>query len=431
MKILHFHCLVIALLLSFSLPLAAQKFLPKTIQFKGDPEYTNAELLAAIGLKPGISITGDQIKESAKLLTDSGAFSEMTFKFDGVDLVYTLAPSQTVYPIHLDNLPLTAGPELDNKLHQRFPLYHGKVPPQGALLNQVRGALEEMLAAEGIKATIAAAPMGKPGTTLVAAINFSIIAPKVQVGEIQLQGVSPSLRAPVQALAASIMKTPYDSDRSVADLVHAFEAFYIELGYANVQVHAALSGAPVVTADSIQVPFSVAINQGKYYEVGAVYMPSGEKITEEAMNVAAGITPDNATEKLTIKGGVTLQNAMQFADGQYKSKGYMETVLTPRAQFDEAHGIVNYKLEVQTGPVYKMGKLTIEDVADDVRAKMLANWKMPEGAVFNEREVFNFYYKQRNVPLALIFATTACKYKLAQNADTRTVDVTLRLEKRP
>lgn len=32
---------------------ASQQFKPKTIQFKGDPEYTDAELLAAAGLKPG------------------------------------------------------------------------------------------------------------------------------------------------------------------------------------------------------------------------------------------------------------------------------------------------------------------------------------------------------------------------------------------
>ena len=34
-----------------SLPATAQKFLPKTIQFKGDPEYSNEELMAAAGLK--------------------------------------------------------------------------------------------------------------------------------------------------------------------------------------------------------------------------------------------------------------------------------------------------------------------------------------------------------------------------------------------
>ena len=37
--------------LSTALPVTAQKFLPKSIQFKGDPEYSDQELMAAAGLK--------------------------------------------------------------------------------------------------------------------------------------------------------------------------------------------------------------------------------------------------------------------------------------------------------------------------------------------------------------------------------------------
>ena len=46
--------LAAAALLSASLPAATQQFQPKTIQFKGDPEYSGQELLAAAGFKAGI-----------------------------------------------------------------------------------------------------------------------------------------------------------------------------------------------------------------------------------------------------------------------------------------------------------------------------------------------------------------------------------------
>jgi len=48
------------LFLSSSLPASAQKFLPKTIQFKGDPEYSDQELLTAAGLKKG---TAERVNE--------------------------------------------------------------------------------------------------------------------------------------------------------------------------------------------------------------------------------------------------------------------------------------------------------------------------------------------------------------------------------
>jgi outer membrane protein assembly factor BamA len=78
-----------------------------------------------------------------------------------------------------------------------------------------------------------------------------------------------------------------------------------------------------------------------------------------------------------------------YVTGQYKSKGYMDCVVTPHPQYDDANGIVNYTLEVQPGPVYTMGKLTIQNSADDLRAAMLAAWKMPTGAVFNEKRDTN------------------------------------------
>ena len=71
-------------------------------------------------------------------------------------------PHTALYPVRLENLPLTPGKELDAALHDRVPLYHGKVPLEGGLTEQVRQALEEMLAAKGIKATVAATPLHRP-----------------------------------------------------------------------------------------------------------------------------------------------------------------------------------------------------------------------------------------------------------------------------
>lgn len=62
---------------------------------------------------------------------DSGVFSNLLYKFDGADLIYSLTPADQLSPIRLENLPLIAGPELDAKLHDRFPLYDGKVLSEG------------------------------------------------------------------------------------------------------------------------------------------------------------------------------------------------------------------------------------------------------------------------------------------------------------
>jgi outer membrane protein assembly factor BamA len=59
---------------------SAQKFIPKTIQFKGAPEYSEQELLAAAELKKGIVLTAAEMNDHSKLLMDSGVFDGITYR---------------------------------------------------------------------------------------------------------------------------------------------------------------------------------------------------------------------------------------------------------------------------------------------------------------------------------------------------------------
>lgn len=128
-------------------PVPAQKFQPKTIQFKGDPEYTDKELMDAAGLKKGTVLDYAEMNEHSKRLLDTGLFATLAFKFDGQDLIFMLTPSADLYPIRLENLPLMPGEDLDAKLHDGLPLYHGKVPAEGGWLRTCVRLLKRCLPA--------------------------------------------------------------------------------------------------------------------------------------------------------------------------------------------------------------------------------------------------------------------------------------------
>jgi len=137
------------------------------------------------------------------------------------------------------------------------------------------------------------------------------------------------------------------------------------------------------------------------------------------------------SETMSVKGGVALRTALIYVTGDCKSKGYMDCVVTPHPQYDDANGIVNYNFEVQTGPMYTMGKLTIENVSDDLRDKMTAAWKMPFGSVFSVKAIREYYYSQGDkTPLGRTFASVNCSYTLAANTVTHIVDVTLHLDRK-
>jgi outer membrane protein assembly factor BamA len=250
------------------------------------------------------------------------------------------------------------------------------------------------------------------------------------VGEIHVEGVSPEMQAKVKSVADRAAKTDYKTESSAGDIERAFALLYADEGYPSAKVHVLQSGNPAAGSKAIDVPFHVTMEEGRHYKLGSIYLPSGELMTLEMINKTAGVVTNKVETSLSVKGGLTLRSAMLYVTGQYKSKGYLDCVVTPHPQYDETASSVHYTLEVQPGPVYTMGKLTIQNGAEDLRAAMLAAWKLPEGAVFSESAIRTYFYTQGNTPLGRTFASANCKYTLKKNIETHIVDVTLRVEKR-
>jgi outer membrane protein assembly factor BamA len=406
-------------------PASAQKFRPKTIQFKGAPEYSDQELLAAAWLNKGAVLNYDEMKGHSQKLMDTGVFETLSFKFDGVDLVYTLVPATDLYPILLDNLPLAPGKELEAALHVRFPLFHGKVPSDGGIMEGVRGALEEMLAAEGIKATVAAAPYTDQKLRKVTAISYVITAPPVQVGEIRLQGAPKPLDAGAAEVLTKLTGSAYDTEGSPSQIETNLGNYYRDKGYLEAEIHAAPQNAPVVTPDAVRIPFLVSVSTGAQYKLAGIHLAPDLLVTQVDFDRQSHIHPgDIATSQY-------VRENWQFIERQYRNKGFMKAVVHPAASFDRAQGTASYTVTAEPGSVYTMGTLTIQNVSDDLRAAMLAAWKMPVGVVFNEGAIRGFFATHDvNPALERVFATINYSYTLHLNDNTRSVDVVLRLEKR-
>jgi len=403
--------------LSIGLPAAAQKFLPKSIQFKGDPEYSDQELIAAAGLKNGVVLDSDEMNEHSKRLMDSGVFDTLKFTFDGQDLIFTLTPSTSLFPIRLENLPLTPGKELDAKLHDRFPLYHGKVPSAGTLLESVRGALEEMLATQGIKATVKAMPFGTAGTKNVSAMHFNFESPSVRVGTIQLDGISPAMQPGIKSVAQKEIGTPFDTENTEKNLEHTFESFYTDEGYAAVKVQVDRPGNPVIAPDAIAIPYSVSIQEGRLYKLGSIHLPANALVTQEEIDKVIG-SHGGTTAK-----GLTLRNIWYLISTRYKSKGYLDCTVNPHPEFDEASGTVSYTVDINPGPIYHLAFVKFDNVSDDLRRLLMRSWQMLPGDPFDESYVSNFIVKaQKDDPvLQRSLSGVGATYRIA--ADQRTHEV--------
>ncbi|MGB6974909.1 MAG: hypothetical protein WBD67_09525 [Terracidiphilus sp.] len=404
-----------------------QQFQPKTIQFSGDPEYSQAEMLAAAGLKVGQVLTYAQMNDISKQLLATGMFASLSFKFDGQDLVFQLTPSDQLYPVRLTNLPLTPGTELEATLHEAMPLYHGKVPDQGGLADAMTSELEKLLAAQGMNVTVVATPSASLATGKVGGMSYSITTPAVWPTVTKLDGVSAALESGVQQVVQEAGRDAYDTNSTAKNLEQAVTLFYRDRGYAAVKVNVMRAGAAVVAIDGIRIPFSVTVEEGRSYKLGTVDVPAGSPMTQaDADKLMTG-------GSVHLLPGVALRGLLGSVTEGYETKGYLNCKVALVPHFDETADRVNYTMTAETGPVYHLAYVKFANVGDNLRKVLMRNWQLMPGDAFNEPYAANFLIQltAQNPQLGRALVGWAEKMTTTTDPQTHDVNVVIELVRRP
>jgi outer membrane protein assembly factor BamA len=405
--------------------LLAQKFVPKTIQFIGVPEYSDQELLDAAGLSKGQALATAEMNTCAQKLIASGVFESAGYKFDGTNLVFTLTPDPTLLPVRLGNLPFTRGPELDARIHKRQPLYHGKVPSEGSLLDGVRQAFEALLAADGIKATVAAAPYAGPNDgNRPSAITFTIASPAVRLGTVRMEGASMALLPRLRGLLDSAADPLFDAQNTVASLEEKFTSFYLDQGFAAVKVHAARSGALKITPDGVLVPFLVSIQEGRLYRIGAIHLPPNALVTQaEADKIV------NSPDRHTM--GQALPSVLSLIQSRYRAKGYLDLAATPQPAFNNAAGTVDYTVDIEPGTVYRVAYVKFDNVSEEQRSHLMRQFQLMPGDPLDQGYLDAFLAKAESQDPLLRRSLAGAPSTIETTPDptTHDVNVVIRVEK--
>jgi outer membrane protein assembly factor BamA len=413
-------------------PADGQQFHPRNIVFQGQSEYSDAEMLAAAGLVKGQALTAEEMNEHSKMLLDTGAFEDISYSFNGQDLIFTVKLSDRMYPVRIDNLPLALGKDLDSSLHARAPLYHGRVPNEGGLLESVRKGLEAELAMRGVDATVIATPTTDPRLGTVSAITFSESSPRVWVGDVRLAGAEDALTGGARAAVEKIHGAPYSSEGSRSQIETELNNYYRNEGFLQAEAHAepglATGKATPLDKDDagVRVPFTVQIEEGPLYKLGSITLEPGMMVTQAAFDAQAKVHP----------GDVARQNRLheewEYLARQYRNLGLMKARITATATFHGGEGKVDYAVSATPGPTYTMGTLTVQNSSPELQAAIKRAWKLSPGEVFNEGSILSFTATTGvNPALEEFFKTVNLRYALKINDDAKTVDVFLRFEKKP
>ena len=322
------------------------------------------------------------VKAHARQLNDTGFFAVVKFGNDSKGLLFTLTPASQLYPMHLDNLPLKPGKDLDDKIHARFPLYHGLLPASGSTDDGICQMLEEMLAEKSAKATVKTSLTSGLGPKKITAMNFTITAPPVRIGPIQLAGVSPAMQAKVNSLVNGQTGNEFDTENTAIGLQRSFEDLYQDQGYAAVKVEVSKIDPPVVSDAAIEISFSVTVTEGGVYKLGTINYPADA--------LASRAEVQKFLAKYQAGSGRPLDQFVLAVNDAYHARGYLDCSVVSHASFNEATHIVNYSVEIDPGPVYRMGTVQFDGAPDAIALKLKNAWKLAPGAAFDESYVSGF-----------------------------------------
>jgi outer membrane protein assembly factor BamA len=364
---------------------AAQGFTPQAIKFIGAPDYSDADLMAAAGLKLNVELTTAQMSDHTRPLLESGVIDSISYEFDGVNLIVHIKPVKNLYPISFVNLPFPPSPELDAEIHAIVPLYQGKLPSDGKLIENVRAALQTIMAKHGMKAIVAVAPYVDPILQQVTHVDYSVTAPVVLVGDITASGPEPELKKNVLAIAQRFISTPYDQTSSIKGLHDAIENYYTDRGFVTVKVEVSTAAIPVVASDSIQVPIALQIDEGPFYKLGSLHIDPGIPIPKEEIYKVLNM---NAGDRIK---GANLRALWQMILDRCKSVGYLSCTVTPKIVLDEQNTTASYSVSATPGEVYRVTKVKFAGFTEAQTETLMKDWKLKPGDPVDETFLNNFF----------------------------------------
>jgi len=406
-----------------SVQLFAQTHVLREIAFTGAPAYSQAELLAFTGLKPGGSATQQQIEEVAQRLNDTGLFADVNFSGNDKGITYALtpAPASAMRPARFANFVWWQDEEVDRVLKTKVPLYHSDaVPTTGNLRDSIAAALTAMVTDKGlpeasVSSRLGASRAGGPLDRLV----FSIDTPPVLIHTLTLAGASAGMEPKLGAVLHDVAGQPWDEVQSYTNISGRVGDVYRNEGYLDIGVADPKHSAPSIGANGVELDVTATLSEGAQYHVVKLDWPGSEFLSTADFNKQAKLKPGDPDSP------TALRETLHALTTAYGSKGYIDAKILAPPTIDRTAHQVAYSISVVPGSQYRVSAIHWTGVSDAQANDFETGWSLKPGDVYDNT------YPSRFFALKGFFARQGYKFGVMEKRDPRTltVDLTITLTK--
>ena len=178
----------------FTSPVIAQsrQSIISKITAEGSNRFSESQISLASGLKTGQPADDSVLSAAADLLSKSGAFSEVTYRYTTssgkMTVVFKVVDESKTMLCTFDNFIWVSTDETDRAVREEVPLYDGRVPVDGDIVQAVATALEHLLARHHITATVNYLPASRTLGTAPTEFRYSASGNLPPVASVEFNG---------------------------------------------------------------------------------------------------------------------------------------------------------------------------------------------------------------------------------------------------
>ncbi|MGO4210751.1 POTRA domain-containing protein [Terriglobus sp. 2YAB30_2] len=372
---------ITALLFAVSAAANAQ-YTIKKIVFDGQNPYTQTELEAASGLKPGQTLNNQTLQAAAQRLVDTGAFDDMQATLDGpmkaISVIFKVKPVDTAKLLHISyaNFAWWSPEELKAEISRRVPLGGETIPEAGSLQASVQTALEAMLQEKGLTGAKVSEEVlePRPGVPFRVAA-FRIVSPAVVISSVRVDGVSPAMQTNVQKMTTALAGRPYNEGVGGQDISATLLAIFRDAGYLTAKLtplQRTISGT-----GPVQVSLSTTVQEGEAYKLGVVSWTGAPWMTEQQFVAGAKLQHGSVASQRA------LQSALAVIQNSYRQHGYLDITVDAPPVLDDATHTANFTVQVTPGEIYRLQEVRVTGLTPAQRNVWDQDWKLKPGDVYD------------------------------------------------
>jgi len=363
-----------------------------SITATGSKHFASEDVAAASGLRMGFVAVDEDFKRAARRLTETGAFTDVAYTFSyssaGTKLELHVTDAAKFLPAHFEDFVWFSDEELERRLHERLPLYHGDLPVSGALPDQVSDVLQALLVENNIPGIVQyLRPSNQGGPTN--AIIYSVTGVLIRVHNIEFSGAGPDELPLLEAAAKKLPDHEYTrtslasfAQRQLLPVYHA--RGYLKASFSSPAPKVVKPAADDPSLDNhatlpneVFVDVSFTVNSGLQYKIGALEWSGNREFPTEKLETLIHARPGQ------VANTVQLAEDLLEVKRLYGSRGYITASFRTEATFDNAASTVVLHLQVKEESAYHMGELQFRGLDNSLTAKLRALWKLQPGEVYD------------------------------------------------